>query len=99
MDRDLTLYDNEEFAHYALDVSEVERAARRAGLDQALDGFERLLHPGGPYALGSTLTIADCAIAGRFLHIGELSLVPTATPRLHRVVGSMRRRASYARAG
>ena len=88
----------EEFAHYGLDVSEDDRAARRAGLDRALDGFERLLDPGGPYALGSTLTIADCAIAGRFLHIGELSLVAIATPRLHRVVGSMRRRASYARA-
>lgn len=88
----------EEFAHYGGEVADDERAVRLASLRRALDGFDRLLDAVGPHALGPTLTIADCAVAGRLLHLDELPLDEATAPRLRRVVSRARRRPSFAHA-
>lgn len=77
---------------YGAEVPESEREARREALHTALAGFERLLDPTGPHALGPGLTIADCAIAGRGLHLDRLPVGEGAAPRLRRVL-----RAAFAR--
>lgn len=88
----------EELVLYGLEVTGEEREARRSALDAALADFDRLLDLEGPHALGATLTIADCAIAGRLLHLDRLSLAAIAAPRLRRVLKSARARPAYARA-
>jgi glutathione S-transferase len=56
----------------------------REALDRALDGYERMLAPDG-HATGP-FTIADCAIAGRMLHLPELPVDLARWPRLARVL-------------
>lgn len=75
-----------------------ERPQRVAALQRALDGFDRLLDAEGPHAVGATFTIADCAIAGRLLHLDALPLEADRAPRLRRVVRAARERPSFARA-
>ena len=56
----------------------------REALDRALDGYERMLAPAG-HAAGP-FTIADCAIAGRMLHVPTLPIDHARWPRLARVL-------------
>jgi len=92
------LWGVEEFAYYDLPVPEGERTARVAALGRALGGFDRLLEAEGPHAVGASFTIADCAIAGRLLHLDALPLDPNCAPRLWSVVAAARRRPSFAQA-
>lgn len=77
------LWAAEEVTVYELAVGREEREARTAELAGALDAFDTLLDPDGPYALGP-FTIADCALAGRLLHLPRLGLPAGTAPRLHR---------------
>ncbi|MEA2172177.1 MAG: stringent starvation protein [Solirubrobacteraceae bacterium] len=89
------LWGVEEIEVYGLDVA--DEPVRRAALDAALDAFERLLDPEGPYVLRS-FTIADCAIAGRCQHLERLGLADGAAPRLRRAVAAAHARAAWAAA-
>jgi glutathione S-transferase len=64
-----------------------------APLEQALDGYERLLaasgHAAGPFG------IADCAIAGRLKTLASLPLERTRWPRLGRVLDAAQARPAY----
>jgi glutathione S-transferase len=92
------LWGVEEFAAYGLPVPDRERPGRIAALVAALDAFDQLLDADGPHAVGESLTIADCAIAGRFLHLDRLPLEAGTAPRLARVVAATRARPSFASA-
>lgn len=92
------LWGVEEFAHYGLPVAEDDRPGRIQALQDALGGFDRLLHPDGPHATGADFTIADCAIAGRLLHLTRLPIGAADAPRLRRVVAAARTRPSFAAA-
>jgi len=81
----------EEFAAYGQDVPEGEREGRIGLLVEKLGAFDRLLDADGPHALGGMLTIADHAIAGRFLHLAKLP-VGDAAPRLRRVLQTAQQR-------
>lgn len=77
------LWGVEEFAIYGGDVE--DRSGRIATLEAQLAAYDTLLHPVGPWATGPALTIADCALAGRALHLPRLPLDPACAPRLRRV--------------
>lgn len=87
----------EEVVLYGLEVSEPERAARLVALEAKLDGLDRLLDPNGPHALG-TFTIADCALAGRGLHVEQLGLGDAVAPRLRRTLAAAWARPAWASA-
>jgi len=74
------------------DEATITRA--RATLRDAVSAYDRLLDQTGPHALGS-LTIADCAIAGRLHHFDRLGLDPEAAPRLDRTLAAMRARPAW----
>ena len=92
------LWGVEEYAYYGLPVADSERPGRLDALRRALEGFDRLLDPGGPHAVGEAFTIADCAITGRFLHLDGLPLEPAVAPRLRRLMAATRRRPSFSKA-
>lgn len=89
------LWGVEEFAAYGEPVAEEEQAERLAALHGALEGFDQLLDPRGRFAAGDSLTIADCAVAGRFLHLDKLPLNGDAAPRLRRVMQAVRERPAF----
>jgi glutathione S-transferase len=88
------LWGVEEIAIYRLQMGDAEAAGRRAALGTALAAYDRLLDADGPYALG-TFTIADCALAGRALHIERLGLADDVAPRLRRSVAAARARPAW----
>lgn len=65
----------------------------RPGLDAALDGWERLLSPGG-YATGA-FSIADCAAMGRFAHLAELPILLSRWPKLAASLAVVSERPAY----
>ena len=85
----------EEIAVYGLAAP--DREERLTTLAAALDAYDTLLDPDGPYALGS-LTVADFALAGRLLHLPRLGLPAGTAPRLHRSLAAARERPAYAEA-
>ena len=87
------LWGVEEFAIYGGDVE--EQAPRVATLEQQLTAYDTLLHPGGPWATGEAFTIADCALAGRALHLPKLPLNPSCAPRLRRVRAALGERPAF----
>ena len=89
----------EEVVLYAAAVGEDERAARVAALEAKLDAYDRLLDPDGPHALGAGFTIADCALAGRGLHVEKLGLGEEVAPRLRRTLAAAWARPAWARVG
>ena len=88
------LWGVEESAVYGIAIPGDERAERHDALVTAAAAYDRLLDPGGPYALGG-FTIADCAIAGRCLHLEKLGLETGVAPRLRRVVAAAQARPSW----
>lgn len=90
------LWGVEEFAIYGGAVG--DRAGAVAALERALNAFERLLDPAGPWATGATFTIVDCALGGRALHVPHLPLAPGCAPRLRRVLAALTQRPSFRRA-
>ncbi len=88
----------EELVLYGAQVGKDERAARVSALETALAAYDRLLHPDGPHAAGPAFTIADCAIAGRLLHLDALPLDGAVAPRVRRALRAARGRASFAEA-
>lgn len=80
----------EEFAIYGLAVP--DEARRVAELEEKLSAYDRLLDPAGPWATGTTFTIADCALGGRALHVPRLPLAPGCAPRLRRVLAALAER-------
>jgi glutathione S-transferase len=84
-----TVWDVERIAVYGDPADEAEAARVRSRLIGALGAFDRLLSKDGPYALGP-FTIADCAIAGRLLHLDQLGLDPGCAPRLRRTLAAAR---------
>lgn len=51
------------FGRVMFAATEEDTAAASAALDDALQWLEGALHPTGPFALGDSFTLADCAIA------------------------------------
>ncbi len=92
------LWGVEELVVYGVEVGAEEQAARVAALETAVGAYDRLLDPEGPHAAGPTLTIADCALAGRLLHLDRLPLDPAVAPRVRRALRAARERPSFARA-
>lgn len=88
------LWGLEEIERYGAEVSTAEHDARRGALQSALEAYEQLLDADGPYALGA-FTIADCAIAGRALHVPALSVDTQRLPRLTRALNAARARPAY----
>ena len=88
----------EEVAVYGREVADAERGHRIATLEDALERFDSLLDPEGPFALGATFTIADVALAARLLHLPSLPLDRAIAPRLRRVVAAASARPAFARA-
>lgn len=70
-------------------------ATRQQALAEALVAFDALLDAEGPYALGG-FTIADCALAGRGLHVPELPLEPRVAPRTRRAIAAAQARPAFA---
>jgi len=91
------LWGLEEIEKYGLDADDAEHARRRAACEAALAAYDRLLDGDGPYALGA-FTIADCAIAGRLLHVPKLSLDATRFPRTTRALHAAMARPAFAAA-
>jgi glutathione S-transferase len=91
------VWELERIVIYGHHADEAATAEARSGLRVALGAYDRLLDDGGPHALGS-LTIADCAIAGRMHHLDRLGLEPECAPRLRRVLDAMRARPAWAAA-
>jgi len=87
----------EELVLYDAKVGEDESAGRVTALETALAAYDRLLHPDGPHADGRTFTIADCAIAGRLLHLDALPVDRAVAPRLRRALQAARARPALAR--
>lgn len=90
------LWGVEEFAVYGGGVE--GEAARIAALERQLTAYDELLDATGPWATGATLTIADCALAGRAHHLPRLPLDPACAPRLRRVLAALATRPSVVRA-
>ena len=86
------LWGVEEVVVYGLDAPLAERAP---ALADALTAFDALLDPAGPYALGR-FTIADCALAGRGLHVPQLPLEPRVAPRTRRAIAAAQARPAFA---
>lgn len=87
----------EQIVIYGHPADEPVTAQARSRLRVTLDAYDRLLDERGPHALGS-LTIADCAIAGRLQHLDRLDLAPGCAPRLRRTLAAMRARPAWAAA-
>lgn len=90
------LWGVEEVVVYGVDLP--DRAERVALLEAKLAAYDTLLDADGPWATGSQLTIADCALGGRALHVPRLGLDPACAPRLRRVLGALAGRPGYASA-
>ncbi len=73
---------------------EPETGAWRQPLEEVLDGWERMLAEARPVI--GPFTIADCAGAGRLLHLGALGLDPARTPAITALVEGARERLSWA---
>jgi glutathione S-transferase len=86
----------EEFAVYGARVDDED--ARVSLLEGKLGAYDRLLDAGGPWATGATFTIADCALAGRALHLPVLPLDAACAPRLRGILAGLARRPAYRRA-
>ena len=71
---------------------------RVATLWAQLDAYEQLLDPVGPWATGTTFTIADCALGGRAFHLPRLPLDQAVAPRLRRVLAALAERPAFVRA-
>ena len=84
----------EEVAVYGLDAADDERAARVAALDDALERYDALADPDGPYLAGG-FSIADCAVAGRLLNLPRLGLDATRHPRLARAYAAATARPAW----
>lgn len=82
---------------YGEEADQATVARARSAAHEALAAYDRLLDDAGPYALG-TLTIADCAIAGRLHHLDRLELDPQCAPRLRRALAAVRRRPAWSAA-
>lgn len=91
------LWELERIVVYGQAADEAATIEARANLRDALSAYDRLLDGTGPHALGS-LTIADCAIAGRLHHLDRLGLDPEPAPRLHRALTAIRARPAWAAA-
>jgi glutathione S-transferase len=87
------LWEVERFMVYGEVVD--DRSDRLERLSAAASAYDRLLDVEGPFALG-TFTIADCAIAGRCLHLERLGLGNDVAPRLRRVLAAAHARPSWA---
>lgn len=85
----------EEVVVYGLEAPDA--AERTRALEDVLAAFDRLLDADGPYALGA-FTIADCALAGRALHLPRLGLDPAVAPRTFRAVAAAQERPAFAAA-
>lgn len=68
---------------------------RVAALQGTLSAYDKLVDPVGPWATGPTFTIADCALAGRALHVPRLPLPAGCAPRLRRVLAAVAGRPSF----
>lgn len=65
-----------------------------AALAEALDAWQSLLDP-GDWCVGERLSIADCAAAGRLMHLGRLPVDLERFPRITRILSSARARPAY----
>ena len=82
----------EEVVVYGLDAP---LAGREQALAETLTAFDALLDAAGPYALGD-FTIADCALAGRGLHVPDLPIAPSVAPRTRRTIAAAQARPAFA---
>ncbi|MCW3009636.1 MAG: hypothetical protein JWO90_40 [Solirubrobacterales bacterium] len=87
------LWGVEEFAVHGGAVDDED--GRVAALEGKLTAYDRLLDADGPWATGVTFTIADCALAGRALHLSKLPLDPACAPRLRRVMAALEERPGF----
>ncbi len=88
------LWGVEEFAVYG--GSAGDERERIATLERQLTAYDQLLDAEGPWATGTTFTIADCALAGRAHHVPALPLDPAVAPRLRRVMAALAERPTVA---
>ncbi len=90
------LWGVEEFAVYGGDAD--DQPERIAALDRQLTAYDELLDADGPWACGTTFTIADCALAGRAHHLPKLPIASSVAPRLRRVMTALASRPAVGRA-
>ncbi|WP_354702381.1 Stringent starvation protein A [Paraconexibacter sp. AEG42_29] len=91
------LWGVEEFVLYAAPIAAADQVRRRAALVVALNAYDALLDPDGPFAVGA-FTIADCALGARGKHLGVLGLPDDVAPRLRGVIAAAQARPAYAAA-